>query len=246
MLEATFSAPPARQAIRGANLSTQTSLPVDSEDTKVHYDFCLIKLNRTWPRVSPALWNPRQIQPFPVWWGHIMFIMSFFPSPSQFYRCFLVLFHCNHWSAENGNISVPSRTTVIQLNRRVYSNTVACAAQISTAQISTDAFNHCCSTSATKQTTPPPGVMTCPWIFSMYWRVNSLQCWLRWTVDSDMMHLDSKCTLGELVLYNTDLLCSPSLSYCAHNFFKSFLWNWQSICFHYYLLSTFLNPIQTV
>uniref|UniRef100_A0A672ZF64 Vertebrate ancient opsin-like n=1 Tax=Sphaeramia orbicularis TaxID=375764 RepID=A0A672ZF64_9TELE len=51
----------------------------------------------------------------------------------QFYRCFLVLFHCNHWSAENGNTSMPSKTTVIQLNRRVYSNTVACTAQISNA-----------------------------------------------------------------------------------------------------------------
>ncbi|XP_062259049.1 teleost multiple tissue opsin 2b [Platichthys flesus] len=72
----------------------------------------------------------------------------------QFYRCFLILFHCKHWSSENGNISVPSKTTVIQLNRRVYSNTVAC-----TVQISTDAINQGCSTTATKQTTPP-GVRT--------------------------------------------------------------------------------------
>ncbi|MED6248564.1 hypothetical protein ATANTOWER_001958 [Ataeniobius toweri] len=51
----------------------------------------------------------------------------------QFYRCFLILFHCAHWSSKNGNTSVPSKTTVIPLNRRVYSNTVA--------QISTDALN---------------------------------------------------------------------------------------------------------
>ncbi|MEQ2258317.1 hypothetical protein XENORESO_015968, partial [Xenotaenia resolanae] len=50
-----------------------------------------------------------------------------------FYRCFLILFHCAHWSSKNGNTSVPSKTTVIPLNRRVYSNTVA--------QISTDALN---------------------------------------------------------------------------------------------------------
>ncbi|KAG7238777.1 hypothetical protein INR49_030321 [Caranx melampygus] len=67
----------------------------------------------------------------------------------QFYRCFLILFHCNHWSAENGNISMTSKTTVIQLNRRVYSNTVAC-----TAQISTDALNQG-STTAAQHVTPP-------------------------------------------------------------------------------------------
>lgn len=45
---------------------------------------------------------------------------------------------------------MPSKTTVIQLNRRVYSNTVAC-----TAQISTDALNQCSSTLASKNTNPP-------------------------------------------------------------------------------------------
>ncbi|XP_042581573.1 opsin-3-like [Cyprinus carpio] len=43
----------------------------------------------------------------------------------QFYRCFLILFHCKHSSLENGQSSMPSRTTGIQLNRRAYSNTVA-------------------------------------------------------------------------------------------------------------------------
>ncbi|XP_076602783.1 teleost multiple tissue opsin 2b [Chaetodon auriga] len=69
----------------------------------------------------------------------------------QFYRCFLIMFHCDHWSAENGNTSMPSKTTVIQLNRRVYNNTVA----NNTAQISAETLNQCCSTSATKHTTPP-------------------------------------------------------------------------------------------
>lgn len=60
-------------------------------------------------------------------------------SPSvffQFYKCFLILFHCSHWSADNGNTSVPSKITVIQLNRRACSNTVACA----------DTLKQCCST----------------------------------------------------------------------------------------------------
>ncbi|XP_026231681.1 teleost multiple tissue opsin 2b [Anabas testudineus] len=68
----------------------------------------------------------------------------------QFYRCFLILFHCNHWSAENGNTSMASKTTAIQLNRRVCSNAMAC-----TVQISTDALNQCCSTPAIKNTSPP-------------------------------------------------------------------------------------------
>ncbi|XP_034742226.1 teleost multiple tissue opsin 2b [Etheostoma cragini] len=68
----------------------------------------------------------------------------------QFYRCLLIMFQCDHRSAENNNISMPSKTTVIQLKRRVYSNTVDC-----TAHISTDALNQCGSTSATKQTNPP-------------------------------------------------------------------------------------------
>ncbi|XP_030613733.1 teleost multiple tissue opsin 2b isoform X2 [Archocentrus centrarchus] len=68
----------------------------------------------------------------------------------QFYRCFLILFHCDHCSPEKGNTSVPSKTTVIHLNRRVYSNTVAC-----TAQISTEALDQCYSTADTKNTNPP-------------------------------------------------------------------------------------------
>lgn len=70
----------------------------------------------------------------------------------QFYKCFLILFHCDHWSADNGNTSMPSKTTVIHLNRRVDNTTVACAAQMST-----DTLNHCCSTPASKHTSPPRG-----------------------------------------------------------------------------------------
>uniref|UniRef100_A0A7N8WTA5 Teleost multiple tissue opsin 2a n=1 Tax=Mastacembelus armatus TaxID=205130 RepID=A0A7N8WTA5_9TELE len=36
----------------------------------------------------------------------------------QFYRCFLILFHCKHHLTENGHTSMPSNTTVVQLNRR--------------------------------------------------------------------------------------------------------------------------------
>ncbi|XP_034069717.1 teleost multiple tissue opsin 2b [Gymnodraco acuticeps] len=48
----------------------------------------------------------------------------------QFYRCFLSLFHCNRQPADQGNTSMPSKTTVMQLNRRVYSNTVACTPEV--------------------------------------------------------------------------------------------------------------------
>uniref|UniRef100_A0A3Q3SH64 Teleost multiple tissue opsin 2b n=1 Tax=Mastacembelus armatus TaxID=205130 RepID=A0A3Q3SH64_9TELE len=68
----------------------------------------------------------------------------------QFYRCFLILFHCNHWSAENStaNCSMPSKITAIQLNRKVHSNTVAC-----TAQIPVNALNQCYNTPAAKHMT---------------------------------------------------------------------------------------------
>ncbi|KAM4608232.1 teleost multiple tissue opsin 2b [Polymixia lowei] len=68
----------------------------------------------------------------------------------QFYRCFLIMFHCKRYSAENGHSSMPSKSAVIQLNRRVYSNTVACTAQVSTA-----ALNHGCSTLANEHIKPP-------------------------------------------------------------------------------------------
>ncbi|XP_067116769.1 teleost multiple tissue opsin 2a [Osmerus mordax] len=49
----------------------------------------------------------------------------------QFYRCFLILFHCKAQATENGQSSMPSKTTVIQLNRRAHSNAVAAAMPIS-------------------------------------------------------------------------------------------------------------------
>ncbi|XP_049584603.1 teleost multiple tissue opsin 2b [Syngnathus scovelli] len=67
----------------------------------------------------------------------------------QFYRCFLILFHCDHWSAKSGNTSMPSKTTVIQLHRRISSNTVACAAHVSSETLKTSAAP------AVKLTTPP-------------------------------------------------------------------------------------------
>ncbi|XP_076021994.1 teleost multiple tissue opsin 2a [Genypterus blacodes] len=48
----------------------------------------------------------------------------------QFYRCFLILFHCKHRLSENGHSSMPSnKTIVLQLNKRVgeSSPTVAAA-----------------------------------------------------------------------------------------------------------------------
>ncbi|XP_005748590.1 pinopsin-like isoform X1 [Pundamilia nyererei] len=37
----------------------------------------------------------------------------------QFYRCFLILFHCKHPLTEDVQSSMPSKTTMVQLNRRV-------------------------------------------------------------------------------------------------------------------------------
>uniref|UniRef100_A0A8C9RKJ2 Teleost multiple tissue opsin 2a n=1 Tax=Scleropages formosus TaxID=113540 RepID=A0A8C9RKJ2_SCLFO len=48
----------------------------------------------------------------------------------QFYRCFLILFRCKRKTSKNGNSSVPSKTTVMQLNRRVHNNTVACTVDL--------------------------------------------------------------------------------------------------------------------
>ncbi|XP_064182605.1 vertebrate ancient opsin-like [Anguilla rostrata] len=67
----------------------------------------------------------------------------------QFYRCFLILFHCKQQSPENGLTSMPSKTTVIQLNRRVYSNNVACTAQLSPGKNQLD-----CSTPVTERSNP--------------------------------------------------------------------------------------------
>ncbi|XP_057191635.1 teleost multiple tissue opsin 2b isoform X1 [Triplophysa rosa] len=68
----------------------------------------------------------------------------------QFYNCFRLLFCCQKVSVQNGHFIMPSKTTFIQLHRRVYSNTVAC-----TAQISTGIHNHECSTPLTEGTNPP-------------------------------------------------------------------------------------------
>lgn len=117
-------------------------------------------------------------------------VIPLFSSPSQFYRCFLILFHCDRWSSEKGDTSVPSKTTVIHLNRRVYSNTVAC-----TAQISTEALNQCYSTADTKHTIPPE---VTPWTWALIrqesppsqWSTNNPECELWWTVDKSFQKLD--------------------------------------------------------
>lgn len=43
----------------------------------------------------------------------------------QFYRCFLILFHCKHPLTEDGQSSMPSKTTMVQLNRRVLNSSPA-------------------------------------------------------------------------------------------------------------------------
>lgn len=75
----------------------------------------------------------------------------------QFYDCFRLLFCCQKASEQNGHSIMPSKTTVIQLHPRVYSNTVAC-----TAQISTGIHNHECSTPLTERTNPPQVTTTWP------------------------------------------------------------------------------------
>ncbi|XP_048095063.1 parapinopsin-like isoform X1 [Alosa alosa] len=66
----------------------------------------------------------------------------------QFKRCFLILIGCQRRQAENGQSSMPSKTTVIHLNRRIYSKTVP---QISVHGPSTSLPNHCSSTPATER-----------------------------------------------------------------------------------------------
>ncbi|XP_039599792.1 pinopsin-like [Polypterus senegalus] len=44
----------------------------------------------------------------------------------QFYRCFLKLLHCSAGEPIDGTSTVKSKSTALQLNRRVYNNTVAC------------------------------------------------------------------------------------------------------------------------
>ncbi|KAG9333623.1 hypothetical protein JZ751_010796 [Albula glossodonta] len=68
----------------------------------------------------------------------------------QFYRCFLILFRCKRRLMMNGHSSMPSKTTVIHLTRRMHSNAVAC-----TAQISMGVNNHDCSTPVTERSNPP-------------------------------------------------------------------------------------------
>ncbi|KAG5833262.1 hypothetical protein ANANG_G00274060, partial [Anguilla anguilla] len=48
----------------------------------------------------------------------------------QFYRCFLILFHCKGLLVVNENSSMPSKT-VMHLTRRLHNNTVSCTGQIS-------------------------------------------------------------------------------------------------------------------
>ncbi|XP_071371247.1 teleost multiple tissue opsin 2a [Centroberyx affinis] len=79
----------------------------------------------------------------------------------QFYRCFLILFHCKHHMAENGQSSVPSKTTVVQLNRRVYKSTPAATAHISGSPCTNN--KECTSTAASEKTDkldpPEPSVL---------------------------------------------------------------------------------------
>lgn len=165
-------------------------------ESALKHDFCLIILLTV--LYDMPLWecgakvNPLSLQELWVWVWYATFTLS----PSQFYRCFLILFHCNHWSAENGNTSMASKTTAIQLNRRVCSNAMAC-----TVQISTDALNQCCSTPAIKNTSPPE-VTTWTWKSSTADREHchdeawiTSWCELQWNLYSGLGHSGRKCIL---------------------------------------------------
>lgn len=74
----------------------------------------------------------------------------------QFYRCFLILFHCKHSFLENGQSSMPSKTTAIQLKRRVYCNRLA-----GDAPHSADLNQHESSTPVSEGTNPPEITIWC-------------------------------------------------------------------------------------
>uniref|UniRef100_A0A668ALM2 Teleost multiple tissue opsin 2a n=1 Tax=Myripristis murdjan TaxID=586833 RepID=A0A668ALM2_9TELE len=69
----------------------------------------------------------------------------------QFYRCFLILFHCKHQMTENGHSSMPSKTTAVQLNRRVYESTPAATGHIS----GSPQYNKDCISPASEKAEPP-------------------------------------------------------------------------------------------
>lgn len=85
-------------------------------------------------------------------------ILHLSPVFFQFYKCFLILFRCSHWSADNGTTSAPSKITVIQMNRRVCSNTVACADPLST-----DALKQCCGANALSTKNTSAIEVNLPW-----------------------------------------------------------------------------------
>lgn len=74
-----------------------------------------------------------------------------FLCPAQFYRCFLILFHCKHQMTENGHSSMPSKTTAVQLNRRVYESTPAATGHIS----GSPQYNKDCISPASEKAEPP-------------------------------------------------------------------------------------------
>ncbi|KAM4602240.1 teleost multiple tissue opsin 2a [Polymixia lowei] len=74
----------------------------------------------------------------------------------QFYRCFLILFHCKHPTAENGQSSMPSKTTVVKLNRRVYDKAPADAVCVLGSPHCEHSTNKDCASPAVLEKTPHP------------------------------------------------------------------------------------------
>lgn len=125
----------------------------------------------------------------------------------QFYNCFRLLFCCRKVSVQNGHSIMPSKTTVIQLHRRVYSNTVAC-----TAHVSTGIHNHECSTPLTERTNPPQ-VTT--------WAQQSCSKTLAavWCIYCDLCHdVEISLLCGHRALLSTPLRfieCSSWILFCC-------------------------------
>ncbi|XP_063067842.1 teleost multiple tissue opsin 2a [Engraulis encrasicolus] len=74
----------------------------------------------------------------------------------QFYKCFLILLGVKHSALENGNTSMPSKTTAIPLNRRVYNNAQTATPEVAAPPSNPAAANHSqeCSSPGSDKTNP--------------------------------------------------------------------------------------------
>ncbi|KAF7645611.1 hypothetical protein LDENG_00201280 [Lucifuga dentata] len=76
----------------------------------------------------------------------------------QFYRCFLILFRCKHPLSENGHLSLPSKTTVLQLRRACESSPIVAPPRSKPAAVHEDYTGP----TASNKTEPPPPLPEIP------------------------------------------------------------------------------------